>query len=260
MLSNVDLVAAALRGARRSGNQIAPIASTYDLKSIDEAYAAAAVNTRARLAEGRRVTGRKIGLTAESVQRQLGVDQPDFGVLFDDMELLDRGTVPIERFMQPKIEAEVAFVVGRNLRMAETPSWGQFVSAIAYALPALEIVDSAISDWRIGILDTVADNASAGSYVLGDQPVALGAFQLASVEAVVTRNGTVVSQGRGSACFGHPLRAAYWLVCEMARRGEGMGEGEIILSGALGPTAPVKSGDLIEADFGGFGRVACRFA
>jgi 2-keto-4-pentenoate hydratase len=260
MLSNVERVAAALWEARRCGNQIAPIASRFGLSSIDEAYAAAAVNTRARLAEGRRVTGRKIGLTAESVQRQLGVDQPDFGVLFDDMELLDRGTVPIERFMQPKIEAEIAFVIGRDLRMLETPSWGQFVSAIAYALPALEIVDSAIADWRIGILDTVADNASAGSYVLGDQPVALGAFQLASVEAVVTCNGTVVSQGRGSACLGHPLRAAYWLVCEMARRGERMGAGEIILSGALGPTAPVKSGDVIEADFGGFGRVACRFA
>jgi 2-keto-4-pentenoate hydratase len=260
MLSNMERAAAALREARRSGNQIAPIASTYGLDSIDEAYAAAAVNTRARLAEGRRLTGRKIGLTAESVQRQLGVDQPDFGVLFDDMELLDRGTVPIERLMQPKIEAEIAFVIARDLKIVEAPSWGEFVSAIAYALPALEIVDSAIADWRIGIVDTVADNASAGLYVLGDQPVALGAFQLASVEAVLTCSGTIVSQGRGSACLGHPLRAAHWLVCEMARRGEALRAGEIILSGALGPTAPVKSGDVIEADFGGFGRVACRFA
>jgi 2-keto-4-pentenoate hydratase len=260
MLSNVERAAAALRQARQSGKQTAPIALTYDLKSIDEAYAVAAVNTRARLAEGSRVTGRKIGLTAESVQRQLGVDQPDFGVLFDDMELLDRCTVPIERLMQPKIEAEIAFVIARDLKTVETPSWGEFVSALAYALPALEIVDSAIADWRIGILDTVADNASAGLYVLGDQPVALGAFQLASVEAVLTCNGTLVSQGRGSACLGHPLRAAYWLVCEMARRREALGAGEIILSGALGPTAPVKSGDVIEADFGGFGRVACRFA
>jgi len=258
MCSNVKRAAAALHEARLSRRQIAPIAATYGLGSIDEAYAVAALNTAARLAEGRRVIGRKIGLTAEPVQRQLGVDQPDFGVLFDDMELLDRGTVPSERLMQPKVEAEIAFVIGRDLQ-GRSPSWGEFVTAIGYALPAIEIVDSAIADWKIGIVDTVADNASAGLYVLGDQPLSLGAFQLAAVEAVLTCNGKVVSQGQGSACLGHPLRAAYWLACEMARRGEGMRAGEIILSGALGPTAPVKSGDLIEADFGDFGRVACRF-
>jgi 2-keto-4-pentenoate hydratase len=260
MSSNVERAAAALREARLSRRQIAPIAATYGLGSIDEAYAVAALNTAARLAEGRRVIGRKIGLTAEAVQRQLGVDQPDFGVLFDDMELLDRDIVPSHRLMQPKVEAEIAFAIGRDLQEGRAPSWGEFITAIDSALPALEIVDSAIADWKIGIVDTVADNASAGLYVLGDQPVSLGAFQLAAAEVVLTCNDTVVSQGRGSACLGHPLRAAYWLACEMARRGEGMRAGEIILSGALGPTAPVKSGDLIEADFGGFGRVACRFA
>ena len=260
MLSKVERAAAALREARGTRTQIAPIASAYDLNSIDEAYAAAAVNTRARLAEGRRVTGRKIGLTAESVQRQLGVNQPDFGVLFDDMELLDRATAPTERLMQPKVEAEIAFVMAHDLERGRTPSWGQFVSAIEYALPAIEIVDSAIADWKIGIIDTVADNASAGLYVLGDQPVALGAFQLGSVEVVLTCNGSVASQGRGSACLGHPLRAAYWLACEMVRRGEVLRGGEVILSGALGPTAPVKSGDAVEADFASFGRVGCRFS
>ena len=260
MSSNLERAAAALREARRARRQIAPIAATYGLRSIDEAYAAAALNTAVRLAEGRRIIGRKIGLTAESVQRQLGVDQPDFGVLFDDMELLDRDIVPSDRLMQPKVEAEIAFVLGRDLQGRTPPSWGEFTAAIGCALPAIEIVDSAIADWKIGIVDTVADNASAGLYVLGDQPVSPGAFQLAAVEAVLTCNGKSVSQGRGSACLGHPLRAAYWLACEMARRGEAMHAGEIILSGALGPTAPVKSGDLIEADFGGFGRVACRFS
>jgi len=260
MSSKFERAAAALREARLSRRQIAPIAASYGLGSIDEAYAVAALNTAARLAEVRRVIGRKIGLTAESVQRQLGVDQPDFGVLFDDMELLDGDIVPSHRLMQPKVEAEIAFAIGRDLEAGRAPSWGEFVTAIDYALPAIEIVDSAIADWKIGIVDTVADNASAGLYVLGDQPVSLGAFQLAAVEAVLTCNGAVVSQGRGSACLGHPLRAGYWLACEMARRGETMRAGEIILSGALGPTAPVKSGDVIEADFAAFGRVACRFA
>lgn len=259
MRSNIERAASALREARLSRKQIAPVASSFELGSIDEAYATAAENARLRLAEGRRLTGRKIGLTAESVQRQLGVDQPDFGVLFDDMEILDRGVVATARLMQPKIEAEIAFVVGRDLEKGRVPSWGEFLASIDCALPALEIVDSAIADWRIGILDTIADNASAGLYVLGDQPVEVGAFQLASVEAVLRCNGEVVSKGQGSACLGHPLRAAYWLACEMARRGEVARAGEVILSGALGPTAPVKAGDDVAADFGGFGRVACRF-
>jgi 2-keto-4-pentenoate hydratase len=259
MLSKVERAAAALREARGARRQIAPIASTYGLNSIDEAYEAASLNSGLRVAEGRRVTGRKIGLTAESVQRQLGVSQPDFGVLFDDMELLDRATVPVDRLMQPRVEAEIAFVMARDLEAGCTPSWGQFVGAIDYAIPAIEIVDSAIADWKIGIIDTVADNASAGLYVLGDQPVALGAFQLASVEAVLTCNGSVVSKGKGSACLGHPLRAAYWLACELARRGDVLRGGQVILSGALGPTAPVKSGEAVEADFASFGRVECRF-
>ena len=260
MTSNVESAACALREARLSRKQIAPVSSTYSLETIDQAYAAAELNAKARVAAGRRVTGRKIGLTAKSVQRQLGVDQPDFGILFDDMEFLDRSVIATQGLMQPKIEAEIAFVMARDLGVGRAPAWGEFVAAIDHALPALEIVDSAIADWKIGILDTIADNASAGLYVLGDQPVAVGAFQLAAVEVVLRCNGEIVSKGQGSACLGHPLRAAHWLACEMARRGAALRAGEVILSGALGPTAPVKSGDAFEADFGAFGRVACQFA
>ena len=124
------------------------------------------------------MVGKKVGLTSRSVQQQLGVDQPDFGVLFDDMEFLSGADIPMQRLMQPKVEAEVAFVVGQDLCHAQ-PSWAQFLRVIAYALPAIEIVDSAIADWKISLVDTVADNASCGLYVLGDQPVALGALSLA---------------------------------------------------------------------------------
>ena len=123
--------------------------------------------------------GKKVGLTSRAVQQQLGVSQPDFGILLDDMEFLDGDEVPAQRLAQPKIEAEVAFVVGRDLAGA-APSWGEFLAALAYALPALEIVDSAIADWKITLVDTVADNASSGLYVLGHQPVAIG--QLAGAE------------------------------------------------------------------------------
>ena len=261
MSANPDLDAAArtLREARSQRRQCAPISSSCRISTVDEAYAVAAINTAARLAAGARVTGKKIGLTARAVQQQIGVDQPDFGVLFDDMEYLDRATLPIGDLMQPKVEAEIAFVVARDLAFGRAPSWGEFIAAIDHALPAIEIVDSAIENWKITIADTVADNASAGLYVLGDQPVAVGAVQLSEVAMVLRLNGEIVSRGKGSACLDHPLRAAYWLACEMAARGKTLRAGEIILSGALGPTAPVKAGDAVEADFGAFGRVACQF-
>ncbi|MGP8122435.1 MAG: 2-keto-4-pentenoate hydratase [Xanthobacteraceae bacterium] len=255
----LDAAALTLREARGSCRQCPPISSHFAISTVDEAYAVAAINTAARLASGARVTGRKIGLTAPAVQRQLGVDQPDFGVLFDDMEFLDRATLPIGRLMQPKVEAEIAFVVARDLAFGRAPSYGEFIAAIDHALPAIEVVDSAIENWKITIADTVADNASAGLYVLGDQPVAVGSVQLAEVAMVLRLNGEIVSRGEGRACLDHPLRAAYWLACEMAARGEALRAGEIILSGALGPTATVKAGDAVEADFGDFGRVACRF-
>ncbi len=257
--SQIERAALALREARNSRRPIPPVSQTYRVDTVEAAYAAATLNAKARLADGRRLTGRKIGLTSKAVQRQLGVDQPDFGALFDDMELLNGATAVMATLIQPKAEAEIALVISRDLACDRKPSWGQFLDAIDFAIPAIEIVDSAIADWQITIADTIADNASSGLYVLGDQPVDSGADQLADVEMRMRVNGEIVSKGQGSACLGHPLRAAYWLACALAERGEALRAGEIILSGALGPTAPVKSGDRVEADFGACGGVSCVF-
>lgn len=251
--------AQALREARAARRPIAPISQTYGVANLADAYAIAELNTRSRLEAGHRVVGKKVGLTSRAVQQQLGVDQPDFGVLFDDMEFLNGQDVPVARLMQPKIEAEVAFVVARDLTAA-APSWAEFLASIAYALPALEIVDSAIADWKISLVDTVADNASCGVHVLGDQPVALGGLSLGDLGMQMTKNGQVVSTGSGAACLGHPLRAAYWLARTMAERGQGLRAGEVILSGALGPMVPVVAGDAILAQIGGLGSVGCRMA
>jgi 2-keto-4-pentenoate hydratase len=124
-------------------------------------------------------------------------------------------------------------------------------------LPAIEIVDSAITDWRITLVDTIADNASSALFILGDQPVALGALQLGEVSMSMTKNREPASSGTGAACLGHPLRAAYWLARTMAARGQGLRAGEVILSGALGPMVPVSAGDTIQADMGQLGRVSC---
>lgn len=257
MSDRIQQAADALRLARESRRTIAPISATYDIAGLEAAYAVAERNTQARLAQGRRIVGKKVGLTSKAVQQQLGVDQPDFGVLFDDMEFLSGQDVPMARLMQPKVEAEIAFVVERDLS-GHLPSYAEFVNALAYALPAIEIVDSAITDWKISLVDTVADNASCGFYVLGDQPVALGQLSLGEVGMSLSKNGAVVSVGVGAACLGHPLRAAYWLARTMAERGQGLRAGEVIMSGALGPMVPVVAGDLIQADIGELGRVSCR--
>lgn len=253
-----QLAAQALLAARATGQAIAPVSTTFGIATVTQAYEVADINNRARLASGRRTVGKKVGLTSKAVQEQLGVDQPDFGMLFDDMEYLNGEDVPTSRLLQPKVEAEVAFVMDTDLAGA-APTWGEFLRSVAYALPALEIVDSAIADWKITLIDTVADNASSGLYVLGDQPALIGRLSLADTPMQMTCNDRTVSTGSGAACLGHPLRAAYWLARTMAANGQPLRAGEVILSGALGPMAVVAQGDHIQADLGPLGQVSCHF-
>lgn len=254
---NTEAAALALRQARDERRPIPPVSSSYGIEGLEAAYAVAEINTHASQRAGRRIVGKKVGLTSKAVQQQLGVDQPDFGVLFDDMEFLNGQDIPMARLLQPKVEAEVAFVMARDLT-GNTPSWSEFLSCIAYALPAIEIVDSAIADWKISLVDTVADNASCGLYVLGDQPVSLGHLSLGELGMQMSKNGQLVSVGTGAACLGHPLRAAYWLARTMLARGQALLAGEVILSGALGPMVAVAQGDLIHAQIGALGSVSCR--
>jgi 2-keto-4-pentenoate hydratase len=251
--------AQALREAREQRRTIPRISETFDIAGIEAAYAVAEINVRAGLDSGRRIAGKKVGLTSRSVQQQLGVDQPDFGMLFTDMEFLSGQELPSSSLIQPKVEAEIAFVVGHPLDIP-APTWSEFLASLAYALPAIEVVDSVIKDWKITLVDTVADNASSGLYVLGDQPVGIGALSMAGVGMQMDKNGETVSIGGGAACLGHPLRAAYWLAKTMAERGQGLRAGEVILSGALGPMVSVAKGDLIQVRIGGLGDVSCRMA
>jgi 2-keto-4-pentenoate hydratase len=164
----------------------------------------------------------------------------------------------MSRLIQPK-EAEVAFIVGKDLA-AKRPPGPSSINALAYALPALEIVDSVIRDWKITLVDTVADNASSALYVLGEQPVSIGALDTSALGMQMSINGRTVSVGTGAACLGHPLRAAYWLACTMAERGHPLRAGQLILSGALGPMVALSNGDLVQAHLGSLGSVGCRLA
>ena len=203
--------------------------------------------------------GCKIGLTSVAVQRQLGVDQPDYGMLFDDMSYGDGEIIPSKILTQPRIEAEVAFVLGRDLALSN-PGHVDLVNAIAYALPAVEIVGSRISNWDIRIADTIADNASSSAFVLGTRPCKLADLDLRLCGMVLERRGEPVSVGAGAACLGNPLNAVTWLARKMALLGKPLRAGDLVLSGALGPMVPVRPGDVFEARINGLGSVQAVFA
>lgn len=250
--------AARLRDCYARRQPIAPIGAAFPSLTIEDAYAVQALNREHWEAAGRTVIGAKIGLTAKSVQRQLGVVQPDFGSLFADMSVRNGDTVAMHRLIQPRVEAEIAFVLARAPRVDRLTS-AELIDSIAYALPAIEIVDSRIAEWRIDIFDTIADNASSGLFVLGDSPVKPAELDLRLCGMVLERNGEPLAFGAGAACLGNPLNALGWLVAKMAEVGRPLGEGDIILSGALGPMLPVAAGDRIEARIEGLGAVRVDF-
>lgn len=259
MSTNRHLQAAeALRLAAQSGKFIAPLSEVYSDFDIDDAYAIQRINTAHRLAEGRRRVGCKIGLTSPAVQKQLGVDQPDFGILFDDMGFDEGLPIVFDKLHQPKIEAEAAFVLGRDLDM-ESPSLVDVTRAIEFALPALEVVGSRIRDWKIRLVDTVADNASSSGYLLGSSPRSLAQLDLRNCAMTLRRNGETASSGNGSACMGNPLNAVVWLARTMARMGAPLKAGELVLSGALGPMLEVRPGDSFVAEIQGLGSVSAMF-
>jgi 2-keto-4-pentenoate hydratase len=222
------------------------------------AYAVQEINVKLREAAGNRIVGRKIGLTAQSVQHQLGVNQPDYGILFADMGVSDGERLDLNRVLQPKVEAEVALVLDRDLPF-EDATVADVISATAYALPAIEIVGSRIANWDIHIVDTIADNASSGAFVLGSTPRKLEALDLRLCGMAMFRSGEPVSTGAGLACLGNPLNAAVWLARTMACVGRPLSTGDIILTGALGPMVSVSAGDVFEARIQGLGAVTVAF-
>lgn len=257
--STIQAAADRLNDALAAGRPCDPVADLLAGGGVDDAYAVQNANTERWLADGRRLVGCKIGLTSKSVQVQMGVDQPDFGMLFADMAV-DEGTeVEAGRLLQPRAEAEIAFVFGSDLPHADT-TVADVLRAIDFAVPAIEIVDSRIANWQIGILDTIADNASSGLFVLGSRPVAIDSFDALGCGMVMERAGEPVSTGAGRACMGSPISATAWLARTMAAAGRPLRAGDTVLSGALGPMVPIEPGDVIEARISGLGTVTAAFA
>jgi 2-keto-4-pentenoate hydratase len=248
-----------LRRAAETGVAMPPLRDELAAGGVQAAYAVQQANTAYYLERGRRLVGRKIGLTSKSVQKQLGVDSPDFGMLYADMALADGEQVALGRVMQPKVEAEVAVVLERDLTQPDV-SLAEVITATAYALPAIEIVGSRIENWNIKLLDTVADNASSGLFVLGGEPKKLEHLDLRLCGMVMERRGEPVSVGAGVACLGNPLNAAVWLARTMVAMGSPLKAGDVIMTGALGPMVTVAPGDVIEVRIDGLGSVRAAFA
>lgn len=257
--SAIAAVAQRLRGAQETGIATHPVRDELPAGDISAAYAVQRLNTEHALQHGRRLVGRKIGLTSKVVQKQLGVDSPDFGMLFADMALADGEEVALGRVLQPKVEAEVALVLERDLTQPN-PTLTEIISAVAYAVPAIEIVGSRIANWDIKLVDTVADNASAGLFVLGATPVSLRGLDLRLCGMVMERRGDQISIGAGAACLGNPLNAAQWLANTMVQVGAPLKAGDVLMTGALGPMVTVAPNDVISVRISGLGSVRVGFA
>ncbi len=230
-----------------------PIRTVIGETDIATAYGVQEINIKKRQAAGEKVVGKKIGLTSFAVQKQLGVDQPDYGVLFDTMKIGMNGSLATSDLMQPKAEAEIAFIIKEDLD--GDISMESLVNAIDYAVASIEIVGSRVQNWDIRITDTIADNASASHFVLGDKKVRLTDLDLTGCKMVMTKNGVTVSEGTGAACMDNPLNAALWLAQVMSKNGQPLKAGEVLLSGALGPMVSIEAGDSISASIEGLGEV-----
>ncbi len=258
-MAEVAAYARELFTALRGRSTVAPLSGRDAALGIDDAYAISLAILAAREAEGERVVGKKIGVTSRAVQDMLGVHQPDFGFLTDRMwvkgETVD---VAARGLIQPRAEAEIAFVLKHDLIGPEVTA-EQVIAATDYIAPCFEIVDSRIADWKIGIVDTVADNASCGVFVLGEARADPRAHDLPALHVTVAKNGAPLSEGYGSAVQGSPAQAVAWLANTLGAYGVTLDAGDVILSGSLVPLEPARAGDVFEMDLHGVGRCIARF-
>ncbi len=259
-----QILAERLWNAQISGVPCEPLTQTHPDITLADAYEIQSINLNRRMNEqglfGRkaRLVGRKIGITSEAVQKWLNCTEPDFGALLDDMAVGDGERADISKLLQPRVEGEIAFVLKKSL-VGPGITAAQVIAATDFILPAIEIVDSRVKDWKFKLPDTIADNASSGMFVLGSRPVLLDAVDLRTIGMTLRKNGSVVSTGAGAACMGNPVNAVVWLANKLGEFGQQLNPGQVLLSGALGPVSPVVAGDYVTAEIGRMGSVSVSF-
>lgn len=238
---------------------MSPLTERHPALDLDDAYRIQEIQVEGWLAAGRQVRGRKIGLTSAAMQRQLGVTEPDYGVLLDTFFYSENSRIGTSEFSQPRIEPELAFILGKDLR-GPGINVADVIGATAWVVPALEIIDSRIADWRIGYFDTVADNASSGGVVLGSTPRRIDEVDLRLQGVNVYVGGTLVETGAGAAALGSPLNSIVWLANVLGTRGVTLEAGQVILPGSVTRAIPVDPGDTVSADFAAMGSVTVNFS
>ncbi len=254
---------AALHGSQlyqalHDGRTLSPLIARDPSLTVDDAYAISLDFLARRRADGERVVGKKIGVTSKAVQDMLGVHQPDFGFLTDAMHVEGDIDIAVRRLIQPRAEAEIAFILAEPLRGPGITA-PQVIAATAAIAPCFEIVDSRITDWKIGIVDTVADNASCGVFVLGEARADPRSHDLPGLYVTVTKNGEPLSEGYGAAVQGDPAQAVAWLANTLGAYGVTLDAGDVILSGSLVPLEPAVAGDVFAMELHGVGSCTARF-
>ncbi|GGL15327.1 2-keto-4-pentenoate hydratase [Planomonospora parontospora] len=250
--------AALLRAAQRDRAPIEPLTVSFPGIDVVDAYEIQLLNIRRRLAGGARVRGHKVGLSSEVMQRMMGVGEPDYGHLLDDMVLAEDAPIPAGAYCHPRVEVEIGYVLGAGLP-GEGCTEADVLAATEYIVPSIELIDSRIRDWRIGLADTVADNASSAGVVLGAARVRPGELDPAGIGAVLYRGGTEVARGDTSAVLGNPTTAVAWLAGKVASFGVKLEAGHLVLPGSCTRAVDVRPGDVFRAEFAGLGSVTARF-
>ncbi|MGW5520843.1 2-keto-4-pentenoate hydratase [Gordonia sp. NPDC003950] len=254
MPDDVQVTAEAFLDAYRHMRPIDPITDRFTDAPLSTAYEIALAQVEDWVKNGDTIKGHKVGLASRAIQRQMGVDQPDFGHLTASMFHLENAPIPAGTFIQPRIEPEVAFVLGRPLR-GPGVTVAEAAAAVDFVLPSLEIVDSRITGWKIGIFDTIADNASSGGVVLGSRPSRLSDVDLRLLGCNLHVNGELVATGAGGAVLGSPLNSLVWLANTVGPLGVTLEPGHVVLPGSMTKAVPISPGDTIVADFAGIGSV-----
>jgi 2-keto-4-pentenoate hydratase len=250
--------AALLAGAEAERSPIRPLAETHPAMDVVDSYEVQLINIRERLEQGARILGHKVGLSSKAMQQMMGVDEPDYGHLLDDMALSEARPADASRYCYPRVEVEVGFILGESLP-GDGCTEEDVLAATEYVAPAIELIDSRIVDWRIGLVDTIADNASSAGFVLGKERVRPGEIDLLGIDATLTRNGEMVAEGRSDAVLGNPVTAVAWLARKVASFGVRLEAGHVVLPGSCTRAIDVRPGDEFHADFKGLGTVSLSF-
>jgi 2-keto-4-pentenoate hydratase len=252
-------VAAVLAAAERDRISVPPLVATYPAMDVVDSYEVQLLNIRERLEAGATIRGHKVGLSSVAMQQMMGVDEPDYGHLLSDMEVFADVPVDATRYCYPRIEVEVAFILGATLP-GEDCTEADVIAATEAVAPSIELIDSRITDWKIGIVDTIADNASSAGFILGEERVKPTEIDLLTIDARLFKSGQQVAQGRSDAVLGNPVTAVAWLARKVASFGVRLEAGHVILPGSVHRAIDAAPGDVFLAEFDGLGKVDLSFA